>query len=131
VTGAGSVMAYIGGISRLYVGQYAAGAALLAAMAVLAYAFWRGFDSYINELLSPEERAAMEEAERQPVDTVHVFGLAGLTAVIAFTVAIVLGVNAVVFTSGSAAWANLVAAMAAIGVGLWLRRKHKPGVATE
>ncbi|MEO7650083.1 MAG: hypothetical protein ABIZ80_06420, partial [Bryobacteraceae bacterium] len=101
LTGAGSVMAYIVGISRLYVGDYAMGAALLAGMAILAFVFWRGFDSYICELLSPEERSAMEG---QPPDSVHIFGLAGLTAVIAFTVAAVLGVNALVFTSGSSAW---------------------------
>ena len=131
VTGAGSVMAYIAGISQLYVGRYAAGSAWLVSLAVLAYLFWRGFNSYIVELLSPGERAAMEEAERRPVDTVHAFGLAGLTAVIAFIVAIVLGVNALLFTSGSVAWANLAAAMAAIAAGLWLRRKHKLGVITE
>jgi hypothetical protein len=100
-------------------------------LAILAYLFWRGFNSYIIELLSPEERAAMEVAERRPVDTVHAFGLAGLTAVIAFIVAIVLGVNALLFTSGSVAWANMAAAMAAIAAGLWLRRKHKLGVITE
>ena len=131
VTGAASVMAYIVGISRLYIGDYVLGAALLAAMSVLAYIFWRGFDPYISELLSPDERTAMEAAERQPSDTVRAFGLAGLTAVIAFTVAVVLGVNALVFTSGGASWANLAAAMAAVAAGLWLRRKHKLGVVTE
>src|SRR5260370_38644986 len=98
-------------------------------MAVLAYLFWRGFSSYLSELVSLEERAAMEEAERRPVDTVHAFGLAGLTAVIAFIVAIVLGVNALIFTSGSTAWANMAAALASMAAGLWLRRKHKLGVA--
>lgn len=131
VTGAGSVMAYIVGISQLYVGRYAAGAVLLVGLALLAYLFWRGFNGYISDLLSPEERAAMEEAERQPVDTIHAFGLAGMTAVIAFIVAIVLSVNALLFTSGSVAWANLAAAMAAIAAGLWLRRKHKLGVVIE
>ncbi len=131
VTGAASVMAYIVGISRLYVADYGLGAALLTGMAVLAYVFWKGFDSYISELLSPEERSAMEAAERQPSDTVNTFGLAGLTAVIAFTVAVVLGVNALVFTSGGAAWANLGAAMAAIAAGIWLRRRPRLGVAAE
>src|SRR5260370_18628439 len=96
-------------------------------MAVLAYLFWRGFSSYISELLSLEERAAMEEAERRPVDTVHAFGLAGLTAVIAFIVALVLGGNALIFTSGSTAWAHMAAAPAPLAARAWFRRGQSKG----
>ncbi len=131
IAGAGSVMAYIVGISRMYVGEYLPGAAFLLGMAALAYVFWRGFDGYIVELLSPDERVELKAAERAGSNEIRTFGLASLTAVIAFTIAAVLGVNALVFTRGSMAWANLAAAMAAVLAGLWCRRKHKLGEAGE
>jgi hypothetical protein len=118
--GAAAVMAYIVGVSRLYVGQYWGGAGLLAAMAVLGFAFWRLFDPYIQELMP-----ASQAAEAAPA--VANFGLSGLMAVVAFAVAAVFGANALLFLKGGTAAAHSTAAAFAMLTGLWLWRRHKKG----
>jgi SSS family solute:Na+ symporter len=54
--GAGSVMSYILGISRLYVGTYAVGAAWLAAAGALGWSFWKAFQPYLQTLLTHTEQ---------------------------------------------------------------------------
>ena len=120
-------MAYIVGISRLYVGQNAAGLALLLVGILLGWLFWRGFMPYIRELLSEEERADLDAVEAEPSRTVQIFGLAGLLAVLAFATAAVFGLNALLFLKGGTAAAHTTGAAIAMLAGFWLWRKHKQG----
>ena len=128
VLGAAAVMAYIVGISRLYVGQYGGGAGMLSAGLVFGFLFWRGFDPYIRLLLSDEERSRLDASKSQPTRTVQTFGLVGLLAVVAFAIAGVFGLNALFFLKGSTAAVHSTGAALAILAGFWLWRKYKGGI---
>lgn len=131
VTGAAAVMAYIVGISRLYVAQYGDAAVMLLLMTFLGVLFWRGFDPYVASLLSEGERTVAAEQEKRPRDTIQIFGLAGLAGIIAFAIAAVFTLNAVLFAKGGMTVASLAAGAAAACAGLWFWRKYKPGEAGQ
>ncbi len=124
VTGAAAVMAYIVGISRLYVGQYPAAAATLAVMAVLGTVFWKGFGPYVRALLSEEERASLAALEEIPAGTVETFGLGDLAAVVAFATGAIFVWNGLFLVKGSPAAASFAAAAGALLAGFWLRHKR-------
>jgi SSS family solute:Na+ symporter len=127
VIGAAAVMAYIVGISNLYVGQYRGCALMLIAMALLGFAFWHAFGPYVRSLLLDEEQKQLVASEEQPGRTVETFGLAGLVAVAAFVVGAVFALNGLLFLSGVWAAANFAGAVAAGVTGMWFWRKQKPG----
>lgn len=124
--GAAAVMAYIVGISLLYVAQFGKAAVALAIMAVLGLLFWRGFDPYVRAQLSKDEAAQLVAAEAASASAVKLFGLAGLAAVVLFAAAAVLALNAVLFAAGLGAGASAAAASLAAISGLWCWRKYKP-----
>lgn len=119
LVGAAAVMAYIIGISKLYVGIFAAGLVFLVIAVLLGAAFWWRFDTYVRSLLTVEEQS---EIHRLPVAD-DVFDLTGLTAVVSFAVAAVVAIHA--FLSGSiAAWVGSAAACSFGIAGFGLRRKR-------
>jgi len=126
VIGAAAVMAYIVGISSLYVGQYRRCALMLMAMALLGFVFWHGFGPYVRSLLLDEEQAQLVASEEHPSRTVETFGLAGILAVVAFAVGAIFALNGLLFLSGVWAAVNFAGAAAAGVVAIWFWRKQKP-----
>jgi SSS family solute:Na+ symporter len=80
--GASAVMAWILGISQVYVGRYVAAAGLLALMSGLGIAFWKTFGRFIQGLLTHEERAADEHNEAAPEG--DPFGLTTAFSIVCF-----------------------------------------------
>jgi Na+/proline symporter len=124
VAGALAVMAYIVGISRLYVGQYAGGAVMLAVMAVLGLVFWAGFSRYVNRLMSPEERAQVEKTEAESKRAGDTFGLATVFSAVCFATAAVMGLQWL-FLGGKGLSLALCAVAAAAGLGLLRTRRAR------
>jgi solute:Na+ symporter, SSS family len=122
--GAAAMMAYIVAISCFYVARYTAGAALIAAMTVLALIFWRAFNPYVRSLLSKDEISLLNASEDEPSRTVQTFGLSGIAAVIAFAIAAVFGLNAVLFVKDNSMGLNVAGTATAALAGLWFWRKH-------
>jgi hypothetical protein len=117
--GAGSVMAYITGISQLYVGQYRAGLLFLGLMAIAGALFLFSFPRYVWNLLSAEER--QESARSDASQDTHEFGLDGVFSIVCFGAAAVLASQAI-FWERSAGIA--VGSVAAAAAGWLLRRKR-------
>lgn len=122
LVGAAAVMAYIVGISRMFVGQYAKGAATLVFMPCLAVVFWLKFEPYISSLLSAEEQKQMEVLEHASARSAKTFGLAGLAAFSAFAAASVFAIHW--FFLGGRTRSSLPLAVLAALAGIWLWRKH-------
>ncbi len=119
VMGAAAVMAYIVGISKLYVGIFNIGLIFLAAAVALGAAFWWRFDSYVRSLLTAEE----EQQLRSLPATDDCFDLTGLAAMICLVVAAVMAFHASL-SAGLKAWAAAVGACVLGIAGLLLRRKR-------
>jgi len=117
--GAAAVMAWIVGISKLYVGAFLAGAGLLALMAGLGIAFWKTFERFIRSLLTPAERAADERIETAPDR--DPFGLNVVFSIVCFATAAIAAFEWLWF--GGGALSGIVALVAAMaGGGLVYRR---------
>lgn len=125
LAGAAGVMAYICGISLLYLGRYAPGVALLVAMGLLSFLFLKYFGPFVQSLLSGEERASVEDLEQEAPRVLDTYGFSELLAVVAFATAIVLGVDGLLFVRGFGRLWSLAAGLAAVAAGAWFRRRSK------
>ena len=112
-------MTYIVGISKLYVGMFAAGLMFLFIGFLLGAAFWWRFNTYVRSLLTVEEQWEIDSLPAAD----DVFDLTGLAAVVCLAVAVVVAVHAFLSVS-IAAWAASAAACILGIVGLGLRRKR-------
>ena len=118
--GGGSVMAYITGITRVFIGAFAAGVALLSAALFLGCIFvWR-FDPFLRTLLTAEERLELDAAPSAEPDG---FGLAGLGAAICFMSGLVLGLY-LVLTADYRQPVPAAGAVLLIAAGEYLRRSR-------
>jgi solute:Na+ symporter, SSS family len=119
--GAAAVMAWILGISELYVGGYAAGAGLLALMVGLCIAFRQTFRTFIDRLLTPAERAEGKRAEAGVAD-VDPFGLSAVFSVVCFATTAVAALQWIFFGGAiSSVLVSIIAAAAGVIV-LYRRR---------
>lgn len=117
--GAGSVMAYITGISQLYVGQYRAGLLFLGLMTIAGALFLFAFPRYVWNLLSVEER---EESMRSDASRdSHEFGLDGVFSIVCFGAAAVLAVQTIFWERS----AGIAVACVAAAVAGWLLRRNR------
>jgi len=124
IAGAAAVMAYIVGISNLYVGRYARGGWMLAIMLALGTLFWFCFDSYIRRLLLPQEWSESQAEQTQADQAVRDFGLSGIGAAMAFAVTAVFTFQWLAVEGGRSI--STVAGGSVAGLsGLWLWRKYK------
>jgi hypothetical protein len=84
--GAVAVMAYVTGISQLYVGRYSTGLLLLSVLAVAGMVFLMAFPRYIDALLSAEEKRQATESAAGSFELHRVFSVVcfGAAAVLAF-----------------------------------------------
>jgi SSS family solute:Na+ symporter len=123
LAGAAAVMAYIVGISRLYVGQYRGATLMLGAALVLGFLFWIRLQPYMRGLLSAEEKAELKASELEGASDIQSFGLAGVGAVACFSLAGIFGFN-FLFVAGGRTPLVLLSASGAVILALWLRHKH-------
>jgi hypothetical protein len=115
--GAIAVMAYITGISQLYVGRYNTGVLLFSVLAVAGTLFLVAFPRYIDALLSAEERQhAIQSAGA------YSFGLHRVFSVVCFGASAVLGFQTVFVNGGMP---SLTACLLAAGGGLLLLRQGR------
>ena len=122
LAGAASMMAYILGVSRLYVGRYAGGAAMLVLMAALGFVFWKGFTPYMNRLLSREEREQVASSEAESRIAGDAFGLKKVFSIVCFSIALILILQWLLWRgTGAALAAGVLAAFA----GFWLLFRRK------
>jgi SSS family solute:Na+ symporter len=121
VCGAAAVMAWILGISQMYVGRYSVGLSVLAVMVGLGVTFRATFSRYIDRLLTPEERIEGNRAEIAAAQG-DTFGLASLFAIVCFATTAVTALDWMFF--GGSQLSVVVAAIAAMaGIGLLYRRR--------
>jgi hypothetical protein len=116
LTGAAAVMAYIVGITHLYVGRYWDGTGMLALAAGLGVAFWRSFDPFVRNLALA--------GEDQPVQVVATFGISRMIAMAGFATAAVFALNALLFLKGHTTVTQWTSAALCTLAGVWLWRKH-------
>jgi hypothetical protein len=118
-----AVMAYITGISQLYVGRYNTGLLLFSILALAGTLFLVAFPRYIDALLSSEEK-------QQAIDSNDgsSFGLHRVFSVVCFGASAVLAFQTV-FLSGGAA--SLMVCLVAVAGGLLLLRQGRKRQALE
>jgi hypothetical protein len=121
LVGAASVMAFITGISQVYVGRYYTGALLLGFMMASGILFLATVPRYVKALLLPDE-------DRKPAASVPLDGpvadpiaLHGVFAIVCFATAMVLILHALLWQGGAA---SFVAGIASAALGLLLRRNR-------
>lgn len=117
--GAIAVMAYITGISQLYVGRYNAGILLFAIVALAGALFLILSPRYIDGLLSSKEQEEARQIEAAGESSATLFGLHHVFSVLCFGASVVLGFQTI-FHSGGVA--GLTMCLVAIGGGLILLR---------
>jgi uncharacterized protein YjeT (DUF2065 family) len=108
-------MAYILGISRLYVGQYLAGAGTLALVVGLAIVFWKTSSGFISGLLTPTEQLDIHcpelgSAGKDP------FGLSSMFSWVCFTTAGIAALYWFIKPSQESIAVCLVATIAGLGL---------------
>ncbi|HMJ60885.1 MAG TPA: hypothetical protein VK493_03940, partial [Bryobacteraceae bacterium] len=114
--GAIAVMAYITGISQLYVGRYNTGVLLFSLLALAGTVFLVAFPRYIDALLSSEEK-------QQAIDTAGgTFELHRVFSVVCFGAAVVLAFQTIFLRGGTA---SLTVCLVAVGGGLLLLRQGR------
>jgi Na+/proline symporter len=119
ILGASGVMAYIVGLSKLYVGSFAFGVASLAGAVLVAVAFWWRFNGYVRSLLSVEEQVNVDT----PPSASNAFDLSALGSMLCFVVAAVLAIQVMLSPGVLASMASATALVCGIG-GLYLRRRR-------
>jgi solute:Na+ symporter, SSS family len=115
--GAIAVMAYITGISQLYVGRYNTGLLLFSVLALAGTLFLVAFPRYIDALLSSEEKQQALES-----DDGSGFGLHRVFSVVCFGASAVLGFQTVFVNGGIP---SLTVCLVAAGGGVLLLRQGR------
>ena len=112
-----AVMAYITGISQLYVGRYNTGLLLFSVLALAGTLFLVAFPRYIDALLSSEEKQQALES-----DDGSGFGLHRVFSVVCFGASAVLGFQTVFVNGGIP---SLTVCLVAAGGGVLLLRQGR------
>ena len=119
LAGAIAVMAYITGISQLYVARYHKGLLLLGLMVLAGAAFLLFFPRYIDALLSPTEQQTSSESHATARSTMESFGLHRVFSIVFFSTAAVFAFQAIFLRGGAV---SLLACLAAVAAALLLLR---------
>jgi hypothetical protein len=121
LVGAGAVMAYITGISQLYVGQYRIAFLYLGFMIIAGTLFLSAFPRYTGNLLSAEEREESAKSDAAQDSVANTFGLNRVFSIVCFGAAAVLAFQAIFWQRSAAAIGGCLATAA---LGLLLRRNR-------
>jgi len=127
--GAGSVMAFVSGISQLYVAHTSPGGLLLGVAVMGGALFLWTAPRYLDCLLMEEERREEARVEAEAAPQSDSLGLARVCAIVCFAAAVVLLLNAALLNGGSASAVG--GATAAVGGWFFRRGNHAAEIVTE
>lgn len=122
--GGASVMAYITGISQLYVGRYTVGLVFAGLMAAGGTVFLVASPRYIHSLLSAKETSEHHRIPTEDGSTLHALGLTRVLCISLLCAALVLAIHAA-FLGGGLTSAAMAAITACPGLALLWHGKQQ------